>query len=154
MANGSAGRRRAVVAHRHRPDVEVVLVGRGVAQPVEVVGPDCREEHLDRVGDPVERQPLEHAGQPEAVVAVEVGHADVVDAGGGRTGQQELALGPLARVEQDGAVVPAQEVAVVVAATGGGLAGRAEDDQLAGGHAPVLHGSAEPGRRSVAVLVG
>ena len=57
---------------------------------------------------PVEGQPLQHAGQAEAVVAVEVAEADPGDLAGPHPGQQHLPLGALTRVEQQPFVVPPQ----------------------------------------------
>ena len=88
--------------------------------------------------DPVEGQPLEDAGQAEAVVAVEMGDADAGDGRRSHAGQQHLPLGALARVEQHALGVPPQQVAVVVAVAGGGLAGRPEHHELAGRHGRYL----------------
>ncbi len=88
------------------------------------------------MGDLVERQALHDAGQPQAVVAVEVRDADPPEGGGRHARQQHLALRPLAGVEQDPVAVPPQEVSVVVAVPGGRLTGRTEDHELADG--PIL----------------
>ena len=67
------------------------------------------------MGHPVERQALDDAGEPEAVIAVEMGDADPPESPRRHPGQQQLALGALAGVEEHAVAVPAQEVAVVVA---------------------------------------
>lgn len=88
----------------------------------------------DLVRDAVEVDPLDHPGEAQAVVAVEVRDADPVQVVGGDPGAQHLALGALAGVEQDALAVPAQQVAVVVAVPGRDLARGAEDDEFAYGH--------------------
>ena len=77
--------------------------------------PDAGIVRVHRVRHPVEGEPLDDAGQAEAVVAVEVGEADPGDVVARDAGEQHLALGALARVEEDALAVPAQQVAVVVA---------------------------------------
>jgi hypothetical protein len=86
--------------------------------------------HRHRPLDAIERQPLQHAGEAEAVVAVRVGDRHVVDRRGRDAGAGQLPLGALARVEQDPEPVPAEQVAVVVAFAGRDLAGGPEHDQL------------------------
>ncbi len=109
-------------------------VGGGVPQPVEEVLPARREVGGDGVRDLVEIDPLDHARQAQRVVAVEVRDADPVDVVRGDAGPQHLALGPLARVEEDALAVPAQQIAVVVAVAGRHLTGGAEDHELSYGH--------------------
>ena len=75
----------------------------------------------------VQGHPLEYARHPQAVVSVKVGDADAGDLAGRHPGEQHLPLGSLTRVEQQPFAVPAQEVAVVIAAAGGRLARRAEN---------------------------
>lgn len=111
-----------------------LAVGGGVPQPVEEVLPARRVVRGHRVRHLVEVDPLDHPGEPEGVVAVEVGDADPVDVVRGDPGPQHLALGALAGVEEDALAVPAQQIAVVVAVPGGDLAGGAEHHQLAYGH--------------------
>jgi hypothetical protein len=91
---------------------------------------------LHHVGYPVQGHPLQHARQPQAVIAVKVRDADAGDLARGHAGEQHLALGSLPRVKQQAFSVPAQEVAVVVAVPGGRLARRAENNQLTIGHEP------------------
>jgi len=86
------------------------------------------------VRHPVQRHPRQHARQAEAVVTVEMGDADAGDLARGHPGEQHLPLRSLTRVEQQALVVPAQEIAVVIAAAGGRLTRRAEDHQLTIGH--------------------
>ena len=53
-------------------------------------------------------------------------------------GQEQLTLRALPGIEQHALGVPPQEVAVVVAVAGGGLAGRPQHDELAGRHGRYL----------------
>jgi hypothetical protein len=75
----------------------------------------CREVETDGVGDPVEGEPLDDAGEAEAVVAVEVRDEDARDRRRGGTDERHLALCSFAGVEQEALVVPAEQVAVDVA---------------------------------------
>jgi hypothetical protein len=86
------------------------------------------------VGHPVPGDALDHAGHAEAVVAVEVGDAQPVDAVHRHPGVQHLPLGPLAGIEQETGPVPAQQVPVVVAQAGGNRARGAEDDEFTDRH--------------------
>jgi hypothetical protein len=70
MGPGSSGCRRIVAC---------VVVGRGVPQPLDVRRRSHGEVDVDGVGHPVEGEPLEDAGQAEAVVAVGVGDEDAPD---------------------------------------------------------------------------
>src|SRR5262249_37877098 len=94
----------------------------------------------DGVLDAVQRQALDDAGQPEAVVAVEVGDGDVRDLAGGQPCQRHLPLRALAGVEHDAQLIPLQEERVVVALTRGHLTGGPEECDTAGGHrwTPIL----------------
>jgi hypothetical protein len=133
VGEDGVGLRDRLLAQRQR-----VVEQRQVPDAVEDVRPGGRVGDLDGAGDLVKRHPLEDAGQPQAVVAVEVGDADPGDLVRGDAGEQHLALGPLTRVEQQPLSVPAQEVPVVVASAGRGLTRGAEDDQLTVGHGPTL----------------
>lgn len=84
--------------------------------------------HLVR--DTVEVDALDHPGEAEGVVAVEVGDADPVQVVRGDPGPQHLPLGALTGVEEQALPVPAQQIAVVVAVPGRDLAGGAEDHQF------------------------
>jgi hypothetical protein len=85
---------------------------------------------IDHVRHPVQGHPLQHAGQAKAVVPMEMGDADPGDLARCDPGEDHLPLGALTRVEQQPLAVPAQQVAVVVAAAGGRLARRAENHQF------------------------
>src|SRR4029079_476569 len=77
-----------------------------------------------------------------------MGDADAGDLTRGDPGEQHLPLRSLTRVEQQALVVPAQEIAVVIAAAGGRLTRRAEDHQLTIGHGnPPYAASAASSRR-------
>ncbi len=78
------------------------------------------------------------------MVAVKVGEAQPSDRAGRHTGQQQLTLRSLSRVEQHALTVPAQQVTVVIAVTGGHLAGGTEHDQLADRHLPTVRPSGVP----------
>src|SRR5205807_334289 len=138
------------------PDVDGVVVEGAAPEPVVELLAGGRVPDVDRMGHPVEGQALEDAGEAEAMVAVEVGDADAGDGRRRHAGQEQLALGALAGVEQHSFGVPAQEVAVVVAVAGGGLAGRPQHDELPGGHGPEHAPSqgwlASPGMEDDAVL--
>jgi hypothetical protein len=86
------------------------------------------------MADAVQRQALNDPRQTEAVVAVEVGDADVRDLRGRQAGQQHLPLRPLAGVEEDAQFVPLQEDGVVIARPRRHLAGGAEERHLADRH--------------------
>ena len=86
------------------------------------------------MGDPVQRHPLQHPGQAEAVIPVEMGDADPGDLGRCDPGEQHLPLRSLTRVEQQSFAAPAQQIAVVVTAAGGRLARGAKNHQLPVGH--------------------
>jgi hypothetical protein len=86
------------------------------------------------VGAAVEGEALEDAREAEAVVAVEVGDEDPVDGAGGQLAEGHLALGSFAGVEEEALVVPAQEIAVVVAAAGRNLGRRPEGQEFAVAH--------------------
>ncbi|HZU79586.1 MAG TPA: FKBP-type peptidyl-prolyl cis-trans isomerase [Acidimicrobiales bacterium] len=126
-----AGTRDRMLHHLH-----VLLEGRRVEQTVGVDRPAGRIVEGDGAGHLIERHPLHDTGKPEAVVAVEVRDADAGDGRRAHSGEEHLALGPLARIEQDGLVVPAQDQRIVVAGPGRRLAGRAEHHELP--HRPSL----------------
>ncbi len=126
---------RAVAADRpFRQSQCVVLVQRRIAQPLEDLAVLGRVMGLDLVRHLVERQPLEYAGQAEAVVAVEMSDADAADLARRDAGELHLALRSLARIEQDSVGFPPEQVAVVVAATGRHLARSAENHEFPVGH--------------------
>jgi hypothetical protein len=106
----------------------------GIAEVLDVALSTGRIVDRDLVQGAVEGQSLQHTGEPEAVVAVQVGQTDPGDAAGRDPGEAELALGALAGVEEDALAIPAQEVAVVVPGASGYLAGCAQDDQVASAH--------------------
>jgi hypothetical protein len=110
------------------------VVDRRVAQSVEVLLPARGVVHEHRVGDAVEGEPLDDPGEPEAVVAVKVRDEHAVHGAGGEVPEGHLPLGPLARVEEKSLVVPAEEIAVVVALPGGHLAAGAEREELSKTH--------------------
>ena len=110
------------------------LVQRRIAQPLEDLAVLGRVMGLDHVRHLVERQPLEYAGQAEAVIAVEMGDADAADLARRDPGELHLALRSLARIEQDSVGFPPEQVAVVVAATGRHLARSAENHEFPVGH--------------------
>lgn len=115
-------------------DRDILLPCRGVTQTIEVLL--TAGWIVDRYGQAslIECHPQDHAGQAETVVAVEMGDADPRDNSGGDTGERELALGALTRIEQHAFTVPAQQVPVVVALPRRRLAGRPQDDEFALGH--------------------
>ena len=127
-----------VLAQRQR-----VVEERNVPDAVEDGCSGSRVGDLDGAGHPIKRHPLEDAGQAQAVVAVEVGDADPGDLVRGHAGEQHLALGALARIEQQALIVPAQEVPVLVAGARGRLTRGAEDDQLTVGHGTDLSAPGE-----------
>jgi hypothetical protein len=113
-------------------DLGDVVEDRGVAQALveDLAGGGVVD--VDDVGDAVEGDPLRDAGEAEAVVAVEVGDADPGDRGGRHAGVDHLSLRALTGIEEEPLVVPAQQVAVVVAVAGRYLARGTEGDQFAG----------------------
>ena len=89
---------------------------------------------LHRVRHPVQRHPLQHARQAQAVIPVEMRDADTGDLAGGDPGEQHLPLGALTRVKQQPLAIPPQQVPIVVTAAGGRLARRPQNHQLPVGH--------------------
>ena len=132
--NEAPPRHRAVLADRSFAQLQPVAEQGRVPEPPEHLLAFRRITDLHDVRDLVQRHPLQHPRQAETVVPVKVGDADAGDLAGRDPGEQHLPLGSLARVEQQALVVPAQEVPVVIAATGGRLARRAENHQFAIGH--------------------
>ena len=137
-AQARSGIHLAGLLDRMHPKLDVLVVDRGLAEVLEIGGAACREVHIHGVADPVEREALQDSGQAQAVVAVEVGEQDPGDGRGRDAGEQHLALGPLPRVEQQPLGVPPEEVAVVVAVPGGGLARRPEHHQFPSRHTALL----------------
>jgi hypothetical protein len=140
----------AVMGDGVLPDLDRHVGGAGSAQAIDVLLAGGGEVEVDRVLGTVEREPLEHAGQTEAVVAVEVGDADAGDRARRDPGQGELTLGALAGIEKDPLVVPAQERPVVGPLPGGHLGGSPEDHQLPHRHLALLL----PQDRSAEAIVG
>ena len=73
-------------------------------------------------------------GTAEAVITMEMAQAQPSHATCRDAGQRQLPLGPLPRIEQQPLAVPAQQVSVVVAMTGGHLTGGTEHEQLPDRH--------------------
>jgi hypothetical protein len=65
-------------------------------------------------------------------------HADPGDVVRTDPGMDHLALGALPRVEQQAMPVPAQQVAIVIAGTGGNRTGGTEHKEIAYGHVPMI----------------
>jgi len=108
--------------------VDVFVEHRRVQEPVDVDLAARGVQDLDGAVHPVERQALDDTGEAQAMVAVEVRDADAFEAPRRHAGEQQLALGTLARIKEDAVSVPTQQVAIVVAVTGGGLARSSKDD--------------------------
>jgi hypothetical protein len=134
QAEGGAIGYRAIAAHRPLAQRERVMEQRRVPQAREelLVLPRVIRVHLVR--HPVQGHPREHTRQAKTVIAVEVGETDPGDLARRHAGEQHLPLRTLPGVEQQSLVVPAQEVTVVIAGSGGRLARRAENHQLTIGH--------------------
>lgn len=81
--------------------------------------------------DSVQIDPLDHPGQAEAVVAVEVGHRDAGDIGDRNPRVRHLPLRALAGIEEQALLAPSEQVPIVVALFGRHLARGAEDDEFA-----------------------
>ena len=120
------------------PNVGLVVVDAGAVESLDVLLPLGRVDHGDRVGHLLQGDALQHPGQPEAVVAVEVGEADDVDAARRDPGPGHLTLGALAAVKQDAAGSPSQQVAVVIPRLRGHQAGCSQRDELAIAHLLLL----------------
>lgn len=131
---GRRGKHRPVARDRLLHELHGLAVGGGVPQSLEEVLAAERVVRGDGVRDPVEVDPLNHPGQAQRMVAVEVCDADPVDVVGCDPSPQHLPLGALAGVEEDALAVPAQQIAVVVSVPGGNLAGGAEHHQFTYGH--------------------
>ena len=112
-------------------EVGPLVEDRGPSEPPQVVDARFRKVHVDGPLELIEREPCQYAGQAEAVVAVEVGDADGADRRARDACEQQLALRPLARIEEDRLVVPSQHVAVGVTIPRRHLCGCAEYNELA-----------------------
>ena len=134
MAEGPVGDR-AIVADRVCLHVESVVEDARVPKPGEVLLTGGWVIGAKRMRCPVQRHALQHSWDPEAVVAMKVSQAQPGDGTGRNTCQEKLALGSLARVEQQALAIPAQQVSVVIAVACRHLAGGTEHDQLADRHA-------------------
>ena len=119
-------------------DVGLVVVDAGAVEPLDVLLPLGRIDHGDRVGHLFQGDTLQHPGQSEAVVAVEVGEADDVDAARRDPSPGHLSLGALAAVEQDTTGSPPQQVAVMVPRLRGHQTGCSQRDELAIAHLLLL----------------
>ena len=126
-------------------DHGLIVEDRRMTEPLVVLLACRRIGHPHRRLPPVECQALHDAGQSQAVVPVEMGDADLIDAAGGDAGHGQLALRALARVEHDADVVPQQEEGVVRTFSGRHLGGRAQHHDLSGGHGAVRSKSAPCG---------
>ncbi len=85
-------------------------------QPIEILLPRRRKKMCnERMRHAVQRRPLDDTRHAETVVAVKVREAQPVHRTDRHTGQHHLPLGALAGIEEDTLVVPAQQVAIVVA---------------------------------------
>jgi len=145
-----------VAGHRVFAHLQRAVMGRRPPQSVDELLGTRGEVQVDRMVDTVESQPLQHPGEPQAVVAVGVGDADAGDGDGGDASERELTLRPLTGVEQDRLGVPPQQRTVVRALARGHLRGGTEDYQLTGRHRHRLRGdrttSAPPYRRRKRML--
>ncbi len=124
MGQGSTGQVEPGCLHhlprleRHQLDPQVEVDERARQEGVEI--PLTRRRVVQRNGRVRgERPRLEQAGQPETVIAVEVGDADPGHQRGGQPGEQELSLATLARVEQHQLILPTQDVTPLTAGPGG-----------------------------------
>lgn len=107
-------------------DVDFFVVDGAVAEAVEVLFAARWVVAVDLVLDVVEVEAHEHGAKPEAVIAVEVADEDAGDAWGRNISEDELPLGPFARIKEEPLLVPANEVGAVVALASRLLARRAE----------------------------
>ena len=82
----------------------------------------------------IHRHSLHDAWHTKAVVTMEMTQAQSSHTIYRDTGQRQLALTALPRIEQQPLAVPAQQVSVVVAMTSGHLTGGTEHDQLPDRH--------------------
>ena len=121
---------RAAAVDRPFPQVHHVMEQGRMPEPREHLPVLRRVAGVDHVRHPVQGHPLQHARQAKAVIPVEMGDADPGDLAHRDPGEDHLPLGALTRVEQQPLAVPAQQVAIVVAAAGGCLARRAQHHQL------------------------
>ena len=95
-------------------------------QRVEPARPVERERHLA----PAERERLQHPGQAEEVVGVEVREEDLLEVDEADVRAQQLPLRPLAAVEEEPLAAAADERRRGRAARGRHRAGRAEEDHV------------------------
>ncbi len=123
--------RGAGAAQRVQCERSAIVEDRRVTEPVEVLLTGSGIADVDGVRRRVERTALHDAGKPEAVVAVEVRHADRSDVGRRHVRDRHLPLGALPRIEEHAGGVEAKEVAVVVAVARRDLRRRAEHHYFA-----------------------
>jgi hypothetical protein len=111
------------------------------AEGAEELAEAGRAIHRQRKLPPAERERLQHPGQAQVVVGVEVSHEDLrkLDEADART--EELPLGPLAAVDEHAIAASADEHARETSAGSRNRAGSAEEDEVE------IHGSSVRGRR-------
>ena len=71
------------------------------------------------MGHLIQADPLKDPGQPQAVIAMEMGQADDLNAMRRDAGESHLPLGALTGIEENTGGAPAQKTAALVAFPGG-----------------------------------
>ncbi|GAA3124280.1 hypothetical protein GCM10017600_29140 [Streptosporangium carneum] len=71
------------------------------------------------MGDAVPGDALDDSGDAEAVVAVEMRHADPRDVMGTDARVEHLTLGALPGIEQEALTIPEQKISIVITVAGG-----------------------------------
>ena len=99
-------------------------------QRVEEVAEAGRPVHRDRHLPPTQRERLQHSGQPEIVVGVVVRQEDLPDVDQPHARAEELALRPLAAVEEEPLASSAQEQSRRRPLGGRHRAGGPEEDEI------------------------
>ena len=100
------------------------------AQAAEELVEAARAVHGERNVPPAEREGLEHPRQTEEVVRVIVGQEDLAHVDEADARPQQLALCPLAAVEEQPLAAPAYERGGDAAPSGGRRGGGAEEDDV------------------------
>ena len=85
---------------------------------------------MHRARHPVQGNALDHARQAQGVVAVKMRNQNVLNLGSGQPRKDHLALGALARIEEEPVGIPAQKIGIMITVSGGNLAGGAQNHQF------------------------
>ena len=104
---------------RQQTQVGPIVVDAGGAQTIDILLAAGRIDEGHRMGHLIQADPLKDPGQPQAVIAMEMGQADDLNAMRRDAGESHLPLGALTGIEENTGGAPAQKTAALVAFPGG-----------------------------------